>query len=165
MFLDSSFATSLSIVAHSSTEKVDCGRVVLNGLVSNSVVAPLTDVRISLSEVIFCQLLMDLVMQPALKLVHLVSKYSFRSRTPPWSSDFLMFSRDCIMSSRFGSWRRWVFSGPSLKNTACSLQAWSACHNSFVPCACYHNGNCMGRKSVSRQICLRLWLFQFRSYL
>ena len=154
-------------MAHSSTEKVDCGRVVLNGLVSNSIVAPLTDVRISLSEVIFCQLLMDLVMQPALKLVHLVSKYSFRSRTKEGNSltDFLMFSRDCIMSSRFGSWRRWVFSGPSLKNTACSLQAWSVCHNSFVPCACYHNGNCMGGKSVSRQICLRLWLFQFCSYL
>ena len=38
-------------------------------------------------------------------------------------TDFLMFSRECIMSSRFGLWIRWVFSGPSLKNAVSSLQA------------------------------------------
>ena len=67
MFLDGSFSTSLSIMPLSSTEKTDCGRRVLCGRVSNSIVAPLTDVKISLSEVIICQLLMDLVMQPARK--------------------------------------------------------------------------------------------------
>ena len=54
---------SPSMMAHSSTEKLDCVRGRLNGRLSNSIVAPLTDVKISLSEVIICQLLMDLVMQ------------------------------------------------------------------------------------------------------
>ena len=129
---------------------------------SNSIVAPLTDVRISLSEVIICQLLMDSVMQPALKLVHLLSKYSLRSRTKLGNSltDVLMFSKDCIMSSRFGSWRMWVFSGPSLKKAAGSLLACNVCHSSFVAGA-YYDGSCMGARSVSRRFCLRLCLSQF----
>ena len=166
MFFDSSFATSMSIMALSSTEKADCGRLVLYGRVSNSIVAPLTDVRISLSEVIICQLLMDLVMQLALKLVHLLSKYSLRSRTKVGNSltDFLMFSKDCIMSCRFGSWRKGFFSDPSLKKATCSLQACSVCHSSFVVGA-YHDGNCTGARSVSRRFCLRLCLPNFASIL
>lgn len=157
MFLDSSFATSLSIIALSSAEKVDCGRLALYGWESNSIVAPLTDVKISVSKAIICQLLMDSVMQPARKGVHLLFKYSLRSRTKDGNSltDFLMFSKDCIMSCRFGFSKSWVFSDPSLKKAVCSLQAGSVCHSSFGACA-YHGGNCMGARNLSCQLCLRL---------
>ena len=47
-FFDSRFATtSPSIMALSSIEKADCGRLVLYDRVSDAIVAPLTDVRIS----------------------------------------------------------------------------------------------------------------------
>ena len=128
-------------------EKVDCGRLVLHGLVSNSIVAPLTDVKISLSEVIICQVLMDSVMQPTRKWVHLLSKCSLRSRTKDGNSvtTFLMFSKDCIMSSQFSSSKSWVFSDPSLKKAVCSLQASSVCH-SFLGGLCSSWWELYGRK-------------------
>ena len=139
-----------------------CWKILLRLFVSNSIVAPLTDVKISLSEVIICKLLMVSVVQPARKWVHLLSKYSLRSHTKDGNSltDFLMFSKDCIMSSQFGSSKSWVFSDPSLKKAVCSLQASSVCHSSFGACA-YHDGNCMGARNVSCQLCLQLCLLQF----
>lgn len=114
----------------------------------------------SLSEVIIC--LMDSVMQSARKWVHLLSRYSLRSRTKDGNSltDFLMFSKDCIMSSRFVSLKSWAFSDPSQKKSVCSLQAGSVCHSSFGACA-YHDGNCMGTRNVSCQLCLLVLVLVF----
>ena len=80
--------------------------------------------------------------------MHLFSKHSLRSHTRQGNllTDFLMFSKECIMSSWFGFWRRWVFSGPSLKKAACSLQVCSVCHSSLEACA-YHDVNCMAREA------------------
>ena len=98
-------SSSLLMIAVSSKENRTLGFGTCWGGASNSIVAPLAVVEISVSEVMFCQLAMECATQPARKWSYLSLRYSLRSWTnkDKFLTDCLISSNDLIISCRLGS--------------------------------------------------------------